>query len=50
MLVKQMITESEAYAIILITTLKFVKGETYKNISQELYNILSNYINNVIER
>lgn len=51
MLVKQMVTESEAYIITLLTTLKHLKDETHDNTSQNLYSILSTYINdNVIER
>lgn len=51
MLVKQMITESEAYIITLLTTLKHLKDGTYDKTSQNLYSVLSTYINdNVIER
>lgn len=51
MLVKQMVTESEAYIITLLTTLKHLKDETYNKTSQNLYSILSTYINdNIIER
>lgn len=51
MLVKQMVTESEAYIVTLLTTLKHIKGESYDKTSQNLYSVLSTYINdNVIER
>lgn len=51
MLLKQMVTESEAYIIILVSTLKFCDSKTYEKTTKELYNILSTFINNnIIER
>lgn len=51
MLVKQMLTESEAYIIALMTTLKISKNELYEKTSNELHKIISTHINNnIIER
>jgi len=51
MLVKQMLTESEAYMFIYMTTLKTFKNEVYEKTSNELFNLISMYINNdIIER
>ncbi|XP_060835068.1 uncharacterized protein LOC132918035 [Rhopalosiphum padi] len=48
MLVKQMLTESEAYMFIYMTTLKTFKNEVYEKTSNELFNLISMYINNDI--
>lgn len=50
LLVKQMMTEFEAYVIIIMTTIKTFENRTYKKISQEIYNLISTEINNIIER
>lgn len=48
---KQMLTESEAYIIALLTTLKVSKNELYEKTSNEWYKIISTHINNnIIER
>lgn len=51
MLVKQMLTESEAYIFTYMTTLKTFKTDVYEQTSNELFNVISTYINNdVIEK
>lgn len=50
LLVKQMLTESEAYIIMIMTTLKTYKNELYEKVSHEMYNVISTYINNIIDR
>lgn len=51
MLIKQMLTESEAHIIAFMTTLKTVRSELYEKTCQDVYNIISTYINNnIIER
>lgn len=50
MLVKQMLTESEAYIITFMITKSIFKTEDYGKIIHELHNIISTYINNIIER
>lgn len=46
-----MLTESEAYMFIYMTTLKTFKNEVYEKTSNELFNLISMYINNdIIER
>jgi len=51
MLVKQMLTESEAYKIAFLTTLNIFKNELYEKTVQDLHIFISTYINNdIIER
>jgi len=51
MLMKQMLTESEAYLFSYMTTLKTFKTEVYEKTSNELFNVISAHINNdIIER
>jgi len=51
MLVKQMLTESEAYMFTYMITLKTFKIEVYEKTSNELFNLISLYINNdIMER
>lgn len=46
-----MITESEAYIISVMTTLKTFGNDIYEKTSKEIYNFISTYINNnIIER
>jgi len=45
---KQMVTESEAYIITFMTTIKFFKRDVYEKTSQHLYNVISTHINNNI--
>ncbi|VVC24570.1 PKD/REJ-like domain [Cinara cedri] len=49
MLIKQMLTESEAYIIAFMTTLNIFKTEVYEKTTHEIHNVLSTYINNIIE-
>ncbi|XP_029343154.1 uncharacterized protein LOC100569014 isoform X2 [Acyrthosiphon pisum] len=48
MLMKQMLTESEAYLFTYMTTLKTLKTEVYEKTSNELFNVISTHINNNI--
>jgi len=51
MLMKQMLTESEAYLFTYMTTLKTFKTEVYEKTSNELFNVISTHINNdIIEK
>lgn len=51
MLMKQMLTESEAYIFTFMTTLNTFKTEVYEKASNELFNVISTHINNdIIER
>jgi len=51
MLVRQMLTESEAYIIAFMTTLKILENEQYEKTSQELHVVISTYIkNDIIEK
>lgn len=51
MLMKQMLTESEAYLFTYMTTLKTFKTEIYEKTSNELFNVISTHINNdIIEK
>lgn len=50
MLLKQMLTESEAFIIVLMTTLKIFQNEIYEKTFQEIYHIISTRINNIIEK
>jgi len=51
MLMKQMLTESEAYLFTYMITLKTFKTEVYEKTSNELFNVISTNINNdIIER
>ncbi|KAL4120652.1 hypothetical protein QTP88_013303 [Uroleucon formosanum] len=48
MLMKQMLTESEAYLFTYMTTLKTFKTEVYEKTSNELFNVISTHINSDI--
>lgn len=51
LLVKQMLTESEAYTIVFMTTLNIFKDELYEKTAHKLFNVISTHINNdIIER
>lgn len=45
-----MLTESEAYIIAFMTTLNVFKTEFYEKTTHEIHNVISTYINNIIER
>ncbi|XP_022176658.1 uncharacterized protein LOC111038034 isoform X2 [Myzus persicae] len=48
MLMKQMLTESEAYLFTYMTTLKSLKTEVYEKTANEIFNVISTHINNDI--